>query len=185
MLKIGISRIDKIIRGCNSVELEGNWLNNIQLLARIINYTSRRGIVHITIHNSGKYIDIYELYSELEPLLRESVNTTILWENSVEAISYQPLLLDRVERGYFYIILPYDRTLLLQPETTYLYLLAKHLKIAHKKGWYVIMINPYVSKSRRGLFIADATLRLWFGGDEVLVEVLNIKKSELLPVLIK
>jgi hypothetical protein len=179
MVVLGINGLDEIIKPYNIVEFEADWSKNIVELADIIWRLARRGIVHLILINSSKYIDIDKLYSDLEPFLEDIRNVKIYWTQNIETLTYHLLLMDRVRsgEGFIVIILPYRRDYVSQVENTYIPKLKHSLRIASIRGWGIIIINPILHVEdpyvRSRVFLAEATLRILFGERNNYIVVIN------------
>jgi len=156
----------------DSVEFEADWLNHVYELANLIHRSMAMGFVHILIYSNRKYCDVYQLYMELEPFLEDAENVSVFWESSVESMIYHLYLMDRVEHGYLYMFLPYDRNHLSQVENTYLYKLPPAFEKIRRIGWRTVLINPVLNRHRfRSIYIADATFTIRFFDKEAFIEL--------------
>ncbi len=177
MSRFNINGLDKLFNTYKSIELESNWMKYIDRLADLIRKASYNNIVHILIYSSRKYVDIYELYLELEPYIENLENVSVFWETSIESLIYHLLLLDRVENGYLFIILPYDRNHSSQIEISYLYKLPMIVERVYRNGWRTIIINPVKSvHRRRSIYVAELTATISYMDREAVVLVRNDRR---------
>ncbi len=173
MVEIGIEELDNILKPYPVVEIEGDWSNHIVELASLLIRVARRKNLRIMFFDNKKFSDVKEIFHSIEPVIID-FDIPVFVADDINVLTTQLLLLRKSNNSALLLVLPYRRDLLSQTENTYLPKLKYALHVASKKGWDVLIINPVVSEyNPLNYYIADITLRIYFGKEKILVSVLN------------
>ncbi|MEM1662373.1 MAG: hypothetical protein QXP72_02140 [Desulfurococcaceae archaeon] len=170
------SRVTELLK-FGFIELEADWVNHVDRLAYLIKYFARKLPIHIVLHASRKYIDMYSFFIDLELKIGDYENISFFWENDIEAIAYHVLMMSRFGKGVMFLIIPYNRKLCSQIENIRLVSCSKILWRAVENGWRIILINPIITTSSPyETIVTPYTYRLILGSNGEL-EMKKIEKN--------
>ena len=185
MVVTGISELDKYTRHARIVEFVSKWSEHVEELALLIRKLALKSEVHIVFYNNTKYVNLYDLYNELEPYIETLDKVTVFWEDNIEALIYHIILLGKTKKGVLLLILPYSRKMAAQVENTYMYRLRKTIEKACRNGWEVVIINPVREDGFwKKNYLADITLYMDFIGSEAIVKVIDARQPIKPPIAI-
>jgi len=167
------------------VEIVHDWINDYVLLARLIREIYVKSTVYMVVYNNNKFCDTSELYSKIQPMIDDLDELYVFTESNLESLVYHLYMLKRIKHGYLILILPYIRDLRSQIEISYFKKLVSALQRVVESGWRVLIINPVVNNHRkRGVFIANITLKIKEDGDYIGFQVIDIKETNI-PLLLR
>ncbi len=175
MVRFGIPIFDELLKYYSIVELEGDWVNHVVELADLIMRSALKRKVYILFYVGREFMDLDQLYSSLEPIVRNHGNIEIRLVLSISSLIFNISYICEYIGGNttIYLILPYPRDMPSHTSISFFPELEKIIRSSIENGVEVIIINPMNNRNVKwkNIYLADITLRLEFYEDgTVLVE---------------